>query len=182
MEGRYSSEPTEPERGPGTVDGSPGGSAVRYSVPEAARALGISERAVRKRITAGTLDAVKAGPAWSVFLPGGNPATHEAVPNGPEDRTVVPSTAPGVALGGTDLQPLADVIADLTRENRELAAAAALWQERARTLEGRFLALTAGDDAPVAAQNRPGATEPDQPASDVLMLRWRRWWRRMIDG
>jgi hypothetical protein len=36
---------------------------VRYSVPETARLLGISERAVRKRITAGTLEAHKEGTA-----------------------------------------------------------------------------------------------------------------------
>jgi hypothetical protein len=41
---------------------------VRYSVPETARLLNISERAVRKRITAGTLDAHKEGNAWVVLL------------------------------------------------------------------------------------------------------------------
>jgi hypothetical protein len=171
------------EGGPGGPDDPEDGTrrgTARYSVPEAARTLGLSERAVRKRITAGTLDAVKAGPAWSVFLPIGTPAAQEAVRRGPEEPSAVPRATTGAALGGTDLQPLADVIADLTRENRELAAAAALWQERARTLEGRVLALSAGEDPAVAAQDAPGPTNPAKPASDPSLSPWRRWWRAVM--
>ncbi len=40
------------------------------SVPLAARALGISERAVRKRIAAGTLRAEPFGRSYRVWLPG----------------------------------------------------------------------------------------------------------------
>ncbi len=47
---------TGPERGPVTV-------------AEAARVLGISERAVRKRITAGTLRASPVGRSYDVWLP-----------------------------------------------------------------------------------------------------------------
>jgi len=61
----------------------PGGGTGRYSVPQAARYLGISERAVRKRITAGTLRAEKDGPHWSVFL----------------------SAVPGAHVGGTVAEP-----------------------------------------------------------------------------
>lgn len=172
------------EQGGGTdgPEGGAGSGTARYSVPEVARALGISERAVRKRITAGTLEAVKAGPAWSVFLPTGPPAAQGAVPGGTAEPPAVPSTATGAAQGGTDLQPLADVIADLTRENRELAAAAALWQERARTLEGRVLALTAGDIAPdtaSAAQNAPHAADRANLAPESW---WRRWLERFGGG
>src|SRR5215213_11991027 len=67
---------------------------VRYSVPEVARLLGISERAVRKRITTGTLDAHKEGSAWVVLLP----TTTGAVLAAPAAPEAVPSAAPG---GGT---------------------------------------------------------------------------------
>ena len=60
----------------GTEGGTEGGTEdgrVGVSVPCAARVLGISERAVRKRIGARTLDADQAYPGdpWTVFLPAG---------------------------------------------------------------------------------------------------------------
>ncbi len=62
-----------PERGPLTV-------------PEAARTLGISERAVRKRIQAGTLRATPRGRSFDVYLPGAPAGT--TGPEGPErDRS-----------------------------------------------------------------------------------------------
>ncbi len=78
-----------------------------------------------------------------------------------------------------------DHIARLEGEVRQLTVAATLWQERARVLEGRLLALGAGDapqDAPRAQPEVPGATEPPRPASEPSMLRWWRWLRRMGDG
>ena len=50
-------------------------------------------------------------------------------------------------------------------------AAAALWQERARVLEGRLLALGAGD----------GATPDDQAAASTPALA-APWWRRLWGG
>lgn len=55
-------------------------------MPAAARALGISERAVRKRIQAGTLRAEPFGRSFMVWLPGA------AEPGGPEPGS---SVAPG---------------------------------------------------------------------------------------
>jgi len=64
------------------------GGTGRYSVPQAARYLGISERAVRKRIEAGTLAAERDGRQWVVFLaavpdavPGGTGSAGAAVPS-----------------------------------------------------------------------------------------------------
>ena len=70
----------------GTSPGTQGGT-MRYSVPETARLLGISERAVRKRIEAGTLAAEQEGEGkpWTVFLP----------------AEAVPQAAPGGPAGGT---------------------------------------------------------------------------------
>ena len=58
------------------------------SVPVAARTLGISERAVRKRIAAGTLRAEPFGRSYRVWLP------EDAAPPGPE-----PGPAPGPGQG-----------------------------------------------------------------------------------
>ena len=52
-----------------------------------------------------------------------------------------------------------------------LAAAAALWQERARVLEGQLLALGAGDVAPLDDQAWPAPTVAAVP-----------WWRRLWGG
>ncbi len=138
---------------------------VRYSVPEVARALGISERAVRKRITAGTLEAHKEGNAWVVLLP----ATMEAVPAAPAAPGAVPIAAPEGGTAAVDVAPLAELIDRLTRDNRELAAAAALWQERARFLGERLQALEAG---PIAGEASDVPQERDPgPERDVAGVR-----------
>ena len=147
----------EPGGGPGTApEDLPRGTA-RYSVPEAARALGISERAVRKRIVAGTLPAEKEGSRWVVFLPAGTRAGPAAVPAALAEPGTVPAAAPGAVPRGPDLEPLAEVISDLTRENRQLAEAAAVWQFRALQAEERLKALAAGPTAPAAGE--PPITE-----------------------
>lgn len=176
---------------------------------EAAERLALSTEAVRKRIQRGTLVGEKVGGAWFVRADQLPPAAASSSAGRPDagvetasgrqdgtDRTAGPSTD-GVLTGGrsgpepaaVDLVPLADLIERLTRANQDLAASAAMWQERARVLEGRLLALGAGDEArgdgqeaPVAQPQPPGAAEPPRPASETLMLRWRRWWRRMTEG
>ena len=51
------------------VLGGKGGGNGRYSVSQAARIIGLSERAIRKRIDARTLDAVRQGEGpWRVAL------------------------------------------------------------------------------------------------------------------
>ena len=67
-----------------TIGPEPGPEHGPVSVPAAAQALGISERAVRKRIHAGTLRAAPFGRSFMVWLP------EDAPPAGPE---------PGPALG-----------------------------------------------------------------------------------
>ncbi len=88
--------------------------------------------------------------------------------------------------GGVDLAPLAAVIADLTRENRQLAEAAAIWQVRVMQAEERLQALTAGEDtrvdAPQAAPFAPGEAKPAETAPDASAAWWVSWWRRLIGG
>ncbi|MBA2598006.1 MAG: helix-turn-helix domain-containing protein [Chloroflexia bacterium] len=173
------SNPTEPVPPSGTAPtGTPGGTA-RYSVPEVARVLGISERAVRKRITTGTLNAHKEGNAWVVLLP----STTEAVPAAPAAPGAVPER--GTEGGTVDVAPLAEFLADVTRRNEELAAAAALWQYRAMQAEERLAQIEsgpiAGDPSQDIPQERDTATlRGDQPAlaADTLIDRIRRLFAR----
>lgn len=175
------SDPTEPVPPTSAAPIGTERGTARYSVPETARLLGISERAVRKRITAGTLEAHKEGNAWVVLLP----STTEAVPAAPAAPGAVPSAVPE---GGTvDLASMAELIGQLTRDNQELAAAAALWQERARFLGERLQALEAGPiagDVGHAPQDVPREPTPHERreafwhaparASEGLIARLRR--------
>jgi hypothetical protein len=56
------------------------------------------------------------------------------------------------------MYPLVELIGQLTRQNTELAATAAMWQERARHLETQLAAL-------------PATTEPTPH---------RPWWKRLF--
>lgn len=58
----------------------PGTAPLRRSVPQVARMLGISERAVRKRIETNQLLAVKEDRAWVVLLDPGTAPLAEPVP------------------------------------------------------------------------------------------------------
>src|SRR5688572_16980574 len=120
----------------GTAASGPPDGTVRYSVPEAARALGISERAVRKRIDAHTLFAVREGRSWCVYLPGGTaevpePAVPTAEPAVPPDPVPEPDAVPAAVPGGTDLRPLVDLVERQAAEIQRLTEAATTWQLRA---------------------------------------------------
>jgi hypothetical protein len=153
-----------PAGGPSTTPEDPPRGTGRYSVPEAARALGISERAIRKRIVAGTLPAEKDGPRWVVFLPTGTRSGPEAVLVEPAVPEAVLGTTPGAVPGGTDLEPLAEVITGLTRENRQLAEAAVVWQFRALQAEERLKALEAGLTPQTSEEDPVRASEMAQDA------------------
>ncbi len=148
--------------------------AATHTIVDAARLLGVSENAVRKRIRRGTLPAHKEGDRWLVAIPG-------QVGNYPSATTDLATDQVAAATGqATDLAaaitPLAALIERLTAENRELAEAATIWQVRAHHLEEQMKQLTAGQDAPVAAPEpqreaeTPGAT-PDTSRS---------WWGRVL--
>ena len=158
------------------------------SVPIAAKRLGVSERTVRHRARNGALDAMMVGRSWLVRLPpladDGNVPVPVAAADGGNGNA-----AATVADGGNmNLAPLAQLlddltrrhderIAELTRENRQLAEAAAVWQERARGLEERVLALTAltVPDVPISRQDaRSGAEGPAAGHASLPRRLWRR--------
>ena len=157
---------------------------MRYSVPEAAWAIGISERAVRKRIDAGTLHAERVGRSWSVVLPAVPGTARSAVPaapvlvvmepTGPE----VPPPGPQLAVpGGADLAPLVNHIADHERRVERLTESSTVWQLRAMQAEERLKQLTAGGDAPL--ERSAGTSEAErQNMSHTAPRPWWRFWDR----
>jgi hypothetical protein len=159
------SDPTEPVPPLSTASHGTGTGPARYSVPEVARLLGISERAVRKRITAGTLDAHKEGNAWVVLLH----ATTGAVPAASAAQEAVPSTEPEGGTAALDVHEAMVQLRTLLAEERQCAdrylEAPTIWQGRALQLEERLQALEAGpiagdvEDPPRDAPREPTAHE-----------------------
>ena len=162
-----------------------GGVAGVLSAREAAAALGVSERTVRRAIERGDLVATKHAGSFQITPAaidayrraqtgqgGQRPTDSDAAPAAPLS-TAAAADAPAAAADSAGGDALA-VLRQMLAEERERAdrhmTAAALWQERARVLEGRLLALGAGDvanvtdqDAPRTRQDGPGATEPPRP-------------------
>jgi len=99
-----------------------------YTIKEAAQALGVSTKTIRRLIDKGTLGAKlqkgKYGPEYQIaVLPGEKQAAE------PIDRT---------------LDQALDLVSRLQAENRDLAGALGTAQERVRSLESQVLLLTAG--------------------------------------
>ncbi len=148
----------------------PGGTAW-LSVPQAARHLGISERAVRKRIAAHTLPAERDGSGpWRVRVGTGE----GAVPEPPE----VGTTAPDAAPGGTGALVTAgdDWRAVLAAKDQVIAAQAATISAQAQTIAA-LLATRAETAGVEHVQEGPGTPEPSPLVQDVAPGVWGRVWR-----
>ena len=152
------------------------------SLAEAADRLGISPNAVRQRLKRGTLAGHKTPSGWVVIAPTDHPTAADrgrSATHRPPEWSRPSADRP---TDQVDIAPLAELIGDLTRENRRLAETAAILAERNRLLSERLLALEAGSvsteaaivgDAPVAAPDAPGSTDRAGAASPPS----RRWWR-----
>ncbi len=143
-------------------------------IAEAALRRGVTVNALRQRIKRGTVHAVKTDAGWLVATDHRPPAPGHSTDHRPTTTDHRPTT-----IEPAGLAPLAAMVADLARENRDLAAAAAVWQERARVLEDRLLALSAGDPS-----GEPSRTRSDAPGGTIggngaLVSRWRRWLRAL---
>jgi excisionase family DNA binding protein len=151
----------------------PGGTAW-LSVPQAARHLGISERAVRKRIAAQTLPAQRdGGGPWRVRVR----TTGAAVPEPPE----VGTTAPDAAPGGTGALVTAgdDWRAVLAAKDQVIAAQAATISAQAQTIAA-LLATRAEAAGQESVQEGSGTPEPSPVARHDAPGGWgrlRQWWR-----
>ncbi len=122
-----------------------------YSVPEAARLLGISERAVRKRIATGALDADREGNGpWQVRLGvagavpvGTGGGTEDGTSSGQAEpieglyTTLHPPSVALVPLAAVadQLQAFADRLAEVGERNEALALEVGTLRERTATQE-----------------------------------------------
>ncbi len=157
-------------------------------IEEAAARLGITVNAVRQRIKRGTVEGYKTPAGWVVVVE--QPTTDQGPTDRPTrsaDHTTRPTSQRPTTTdqaGNVDLAPLAAVIADLTRENRQLAEAAAIWQVRAVQAEERLKQLTAGDDtppdAPHAAPEPHHGAQPANVAPATSAPAHAPWWRRWL--
>ena len=161
------------------------------SLQEAAARAGVNERTLRRWIKSGRLPAVKDDGQYRIAvvdLERAGRATPGAIrtpdTSRPGARAAGPDMSDTLASGhrtvpdsvpGLDLAPMVSLIERQAREVAEYREAAAVWQERARTLEQRLLQLTAGDIVP---ENAPEAVESPQTngrklhGHDHLNLRW----------
>ncbi len=151
----------------------PGGT-VWLSVPQAARHLGISERAVRKRIAAHSLSAQRdGGGPWRVRVG----TTGKAVPEPPKVGTTEPDAAPtpgALATVGDDSRAV------LAAKDQVIAAQAATISAQAQTIAA-LLATRAGAAGQERTQERSGTPEPAPVARHDAPGAWgrvRRWWGR----
>jgi excisionase family DNA binding protein len=116
---------------------------AQYTVPEAAQLLGISDRAVRKRIAARTLTAERVGKAWEIPL---DPEQAE-----PQDRPgAVSSGTTGPALDDRDVR-LAALEADLGAVREELRLRRSESDQLRQTIEDLAAAFRSGSPAALPA-------------------------------
>jgi hypothetical protein len=163
------------------------------TLADAAVRLGISLDAARKRLKRGTLQGEKRQGRWIVWLPLDAAASSDQGAglsrNLDNNRTADAGRTPLDAA--PDIAPLAELLADVTRRNEELAAAAALWQYRAMQAEERLAQLEAGPIAgdveeatrdaprePTAHERREAFWHAPAGPSDSLIGRLRRLVRR----
>ncbi len=150
----------------------PGGT-VWLSVPQAARHLGISERAVRKRIAAQTIPAQRDGSGpWRVRVG----TTGAAVPEPPKSGTTEPDTAPVPSALATVSD---DWRAVLAAKDQVIAAQAETISAQAQTIAA-LLVTRVGAMEQEHVQEGPGTPEPSPMARHDAPGVWgrvRRWWR-----
>ena len=166
------------------------------SLQEAAAWAKVNERTLRRWIKSGRLHAAKEDGQYRITVADLVRARH---PPPSETRTAdrgrPGARAPGVDISdtpvaghrtvempgpdrapGIDLAPMVSLIERQARELAEYREAAAVWQERARTLEQRLLQLTAGEIVPDTSSDTSGSTERDDTGLRGLWHRVRRLW------
>jgi hypothetical protein len=145
------------------------------SVPEAARVLGITERAVRKRIQAGTLRGELVAGRWYVSLPGGEEAsTFRPAPVRRQNRDVAGTAAaanrnpappePQGSDAGSAVVPaghateLLKMLRELQQQNLELAGQVGFLQARLGTAQDQLLLAEHNEEPEPQADAEPVPT------------------------
>jgi len=142
-------------------------------VVEAAHALRVSERTLRRQLQHGRFQTQSGERGTEVWVstrptPLGMPGDAGQAPGSAGHVPGKGDALPGAAWQAPDMEGQAvDALVELLREERERAGAAeqaaAMWQERARNLETQVEQLLA----------LPAHTDPTDPEH-----RWWQWWRR----
>jgi hypothetical protein len=126
----------------------------------AAPRLGCAADTVRRRLKRGELQGrqvpMQGGHRWEIWVP-----LAAAAPTQPMQP---PAALPGQPM--QDLQPLVDLVRELTAQNVQLAGQVGHWQTRAQIAEERLKLL----EAPA-----PSTMAEDDPRP--WWERWRSWWR-----
>jgi hypothetical protein len=138
------------------------------SLREAARSLGITEGAARRRVKLGKLTARlvpgSRGPAYQVCLPSENGRAHaEPIP---EQQAGDPAMVEMVRL-----------VSRLQEENRTLAGQLGYIQSQVEQLRETIRALEAPKMIPEPSLKKPGHSEPATARSEHVS-----WWRRWFGG
>ena len=172
-----------------------GGLAGVLSAREAAAALGVSERTVRRAIQRGELVATKHAGMFQVtpaaiddYRRGETGQRTRTAAAAADNTAAAPATAPAAAAdSGPAENDAVAVLRQLLAEERatsdRLLEAATVWQARAVQLEARLLALESGPlpseaaaaEAPAAALEAPESS-PSPRSGDGLLARLRRLW------
>jgi hypothetical protein len=144
----------------------------RYTVPEAARVLGISPEAVRNRLSRGTLKSVKVEGTVYVLIDR-DMARH--IDDIPTDRPGEPDALISQMQGRIEsLERQLEQANERDRENRRIIAA----------LTSRIPAIEAPTEPPAGpetAEEEPERAEPRPATGEAQEGTQRRsWWRRLL--
>ena len=147
---------------------------IRATVEEAAKLLGLSENAVRKRIERGTLRSEKVDDIRYVLLDGAMP---QHALNMPTDISLMQAHLDSMQEQLSYLKAIIHTRDEEIRRKDHLLAA---------TLE-RIPAIEAPPDTPSESRESPVAdAEPRSDTSDTQQTppqqEKRSWWRRLIEG
>ncbi len=153
------------------------------TIAEAARVLGLSTDAVRKRLQRGTIPGEKIGDTWRVFLE--TDAATGPQPDVSSHRPDIDRTRPEpdrTTAAAPDLlveilrEEVAYLREQLAERSRELAAERERFDVLHREALARIPALGAGQASPVApsAPQEPQTAKRDRDPWWVSLLLWRR--------
>jgi len=149
----------------------------RTTIAEAAKRLGVSTDAVRKRLNRGQLHGEKVAGVWVVFLPAETSQSgHGASTNWTADQTGPDDRDRLIAALESDIDFLRR---ELDTRNDELERRDVLLREAL----GRIPALSAGEkrvDPQEDPPERHHAMEAPKMSQDTSNSRVRSWWRRFL--
>jgi hypothetical protein len=156
---------------------------------EAARRLGVTENALRKRAQRGSVAAAKGTDGlWYVFLDGlAGRVDGQAM----EPSAGLAARLPGLATATPTARPdrTDDLIASLHSEvdflRGEVTARSEELRRKDHIIAGfieRLPELAAGEGDPTTHRSAPGAAERADAGPDDQGSLWRRWWRRVTEG